>query len=126
MGSPMIMTIGYGGKKPDEFFQELLSLEPDIVVDVREDPYHAYLGVYTLPYLEKKLKEKYIWIRELGNNTRSLPPVLVDEDTGIRKLLELSDNHRRIVLLCTEKNEKDCHRKYIKDKVSDMLISREK
>ena len=126
MSPPIIITIGYGGKKPDSFFQELLSLEPDIVVDVREDPYHAYLGVYTLPFLEKKLKGKYIWIKELGNKTRSLPPKLVDEDIGIKKLLELLTTHRRVVLLCAEKKEDNCHRKYIKEKVLDILNSNEK
>ena len=120
------MTIGYGGKKPESFFQELLSLEPDMVVDVRDDPYHAYLGVYTLPYLEKRLKEKYVWIKELGNKTRSLPPTLVDEDTGIRKLLELLTTHSRVVLLCAEKNEDNCHRKYIKEKALEILNSNEK
>ena len=48
-----IETIGYGGKKPKDFFAELEALNPDIVVDVRENPHRAFLGVYTLPQLQK-------------------------------------------------------------------------
>lgn len=110
----IIETIGYGGKKPDNFFKELEALEPDIVVDVRENPYSAFLGVYTLPQLEKRLGSKYTWIKELGNHTRMMPPTLVDEKTGLEKLRKLAETHHRIVLLCAEKLESSCHRGYVK------------
>lgn len=105
----IIETIGYGGKKPEDFFTELESLTPDIVVDVRENPYSAYLSVYTLPYLEKRLGSKYTWIKELGNKTRKMPPTLVDEEAGMDKLRALAMTHERIVLLCAEKQVSDCH-----------------
>lgn len=109
-----VETIGYGGKKPDDFFKELDELNPDIVVDVRENPYRAFLGVYTLPQLEKRLGSKYTWIKELGNKTRMMPPTLVDETVGLEKLIEFSKTHKRIVLLCAEKLEENCHRGYVK------------
>ena len=34
----MIETIGYGGKRPDDFFKELDEMKSDVVVDVREIP----------------------------------------------------------------------------------------
>jgi hypothetical protein len=89
VSSNRVYTIGYGGKKPVAFFEELSSLNYDIVVDVREDPDHAYLGCYTRKHLEKQLKEHYIWISELGNRTRTLPPTLVDEKIGMEKLHKL-------------------------------------
>jgi len=115
----IIKTIGYGGKKPDDFFRELESMEPDLVVDVREDPHRAYLGVYTKPYLEKRLGSRYTWIRELGNSSRELPPTLVDEDAGLRRLRELAEAHRVLVLLCAEKDEERCHRGYIKRRLQE-------
>jgi uncharacterized protein (DUF488 family) len=115
-----IETIGYGGKKPEEFYEELKSMNPDIVVDVRENPYSSYLRMYTKHYLEKRLGLKYTWIKELGNRTREIPPKLVDEETGLRKLHELSEKHNRIVLLCAEKRETDCHREYIKRRFLDL------
>jgi uncharacterized protein (DUF488 family) len=117
MGNTEIVTIGYGGKKPDAFFAELESLKPDVVVDVRQDPLHAFLGVYTKRGLEAKLGERYVWIRELGNSTRELPPTLVDEAEGMRKLRTLMEGRSRVILLCAEKNEEQCHRSYIKAKI---------
>ncbi len=114
-----MLTIGYGGKMPDRFFEELESLKADVVVDVRENPFRAFMNVYTKRELEKCLGDRYIWIRELGNKSRELPPMLVDEEEGLRKLRALMEKHRRIVLLCAEKDENRCHRGYIKDKIRE-------
>lgn len=116
-----ISTIGYGGKNPNDFFTELEILSPDRVIDVRENPFRAYLGCYTKSYLEKKLGEKYIWIKELGNKSRVLPPTLVDEKKGLQILLDLCIECSSIVLLCAEKDEDRCHRKYIKLRIESML-----
>lgn len=113
----MISTIGYGGKKPEEFFQELESLHPDLVIDVRENPDRAFLGTYTRSGLKKVLGERYLWIHELGNRSRSMPPTLVNEEEGLRKLTELLKKYSHVVLLCAEKDEERCHREYIKDKI---------
>ena len=116
----MIETIGYGGKRPDDFFKELDEMKSDVVVDVRENPYNAFLGVYTLPQLEKRLGERYTWIKELGNKNRQLPPTLVDEEAGLRKLQAIVEKHERIVLLCAEKLEENCHRGYVKKRFIEL------
>ena len=117
-----VLTIGYGGKRPHEFFDELDRLSADLVVDVRRDPFHAFLGVYTKPSLERRLKN-YVWIRELGNRHKSLPPVLVDEKAGLLRLLALirTRHPKRVVLLCAEKDEERCHRAYVKRLVEEKL-----
>jgi uncharacterized protein (DUF488 family) len=109
-----LLTIGYGGKRPGDFYSELEALRPDIIVDVRENPYHAFLGAYTKKRLEMRLGSRYIWIRELGNASRVLPPPLVDEVEGLERLRVLMQQHKRVVLLCAEKEEERCHRSYIK------------
>lgn len=112
-----ILTIGYGGKHPQAFFNELESINPDMVVDVRANPNRAFLNSYTKKYLEEKLKNEYIWIEELGNPSHRLPPVLLNEEIGFEKLHEVMEEYYRIVLLCAEKDEKMCHRGYIKAKI---------
>lgn len=114
-----ILTIGYGGKKPDVFFAELKELNVDWVVDVRRDPYHAFLGVYTKSYLEKKLKN-YVWIKELGNKLKTLPPELINETIGMAMLEMVCRGSKRVVLLCAEKDEKRCHRLYVKKKFMEL------
>jgi uncharacterized protein (DUF488 family) len=115
-----VLTIGYGGKIPDLFFEELESLKADVVVDVRENPFHAFMNAYTKSELEKYLGDRYVWIRELGNKSRELPPTLVDEEEGLKKLRALMEKHRRVVLLCAEKDESTCHRGYIKRLIEEM------
>ena len=117
--SNRVYTMGYGGKKREAFFDELSKLNYDIVVDVREDPDHAYLGCYTRKHLEKQLKEHYMWIPELGNRTRTLPLTLVDEKAGMEKLHKVLSQHMVVVLLCAEKNEENCHRGYIRRKLQE-------
>ena len=105
-----ISLIGYGGtKKPKDFFARIDQINPNLVVDVRADPYHAYLTPYTKPQLEKKLGHKYLWIPELGNKTRDINNIqLVNEEKGLEKLSDLAKKHEHIVLLCAEKNDLDC------------------
>jgi uncharacterized protein (DUF488 family) len=64
-----LLTIGYGGKKPGDFFAELEAFKPDLIVDVRENPFHAFLSAYTKKGLEMRLGSRYIWIKELGNTS---------------------------------------------------------
>jgi len=116
-----VKTIGYGGMRPEEFFAELEALKPSVVVDVRENPFNAFLGAYTKPQLEKRLGHRYVWIRELGNASRSTPPVLVDEAKGLEKLRELAAAHPVVVLLCAERDEARCHRGYVKEKLSNIV-----
>jgi len=82
-----------------------------------ENPFKAYLNCYTKQSLEKRLKHKYVWNSELGNKTRTLPPTLVDEEEGLKKLSLFLSTHEKVVLLCAEKNDVDCHRSYIKKKI---------
>jgi len=116
-----IKTIGYGGMRPEDFFAELESLKPGLVVDVRENPFKAFLGAYTKPQLEKRLGHRYVWVRELGNASRSTPPVLVDEAKGLERLRELAEAQDVVVLLCAEREEARCHRCYVKEKISRIV-----
>jgi len=114
-----ILTIGYGGKKPKDFFREIEQLQPCLVVDVRRDNKHAFLGVYTGTGLASRIP-RYEWIPELGNKKKSLPPEYIDEKVGFAKLHILMSAHPRIVLLCAEKDENRCHRSFIKKRVLEV------
>jgi len=88
----MIKTIGYGGKNPTDFFKELEDLNPGLIVDVMEVPFRAYLGVYTKSHLEKRLGEKYLWLPECGNVSRTMPPTLKDEEACVARIKELRNS----------------------------------
>lgn len=113
-----ISLLGYGGTRPRDFFAKIRQMDPDLIVDVREDPYHACLGVCTKSHLEKEYGKRYTWIPELGNRTRDINNIqLVDEEKGLEKLLELSKRHEHIVLLCAEKKDEECHRSYVRNRL---------
>ena len=118
-----ISLIGYGGtRKAEYFFARIDQLNPDLVVDVRANPHRAYRGAYTKTHLEKTLKEKYVWIPELGNRTRDIKNIqLVDEEEGLRKLLELAKTHKHIALLCADKRDEECHRSFIKNRLLELV-----
>ena len=117
-----ILTIGYGGKRPHDFFSELEKMKADLIIDVRRNPDKAFLGVYTRPHLSRRLGN-YVWIGELGNKLKTLPPELVDEGVGLGKALGMIQawKVKRVVLLCAEKDENRCHRKYVKEKLQKLL-----
>jgi len=115
----MLKTIGYGGKKPTDFFNELEAMNPDLVIDVRDYPHRAFLNTYTKASLEKRLGEKYLWLPTCGNVTREIPPTLRDETACLEEIRKLMGTYGLIVLLCAEKDEKRCHRSYIRKKVTD-------
>jgi len=112
-----ILTIGYGGKKPTEFFAELDKLQPCLVVDVRRNP-HAFLSTYSREGLSARIPN-YEWIPELGNKLKTLPPEYVNKIIGFGTLRWLMKKYSRIVLLCAEKDENRCHRKWIKEKLQE-------
>jgi uncharacterized protein (DUF488 family) len=119
-------TIGYGGRKPDEFVQLLAGHGVRTVIDVRLRPDRASLGYYT------KAKEPdkgiagllgrsgigYVSLPELGNlflgyddwQTRygdfldRAGPLLFDR---------IGDVPGPVCLLCAEKRVAECHRRHI-------------
>ena len=118
-----VLTIGYGGKRPTKFLTELENMNPDLVIDVRRDATKAFLGFYTYKHLEKVISH-YVWLPDLGNARKALPPVLINEEAGLEKallnilMLKKCDT---VVLLCAEKDENRCHRKYVKEKLQKLL-----
>jgi len=125
-------TIGYGGRKPQDFVALLKQNAIKTVVDVRLYPSSGGLGIY------KKAKDlnkgiqgllsianiKYISLIELGNNFmhyenwRELYQRFMDRVGNI--LIEPLNNALKshplpFCLMCCEKKALDCHRKIIAD-----------
>ena len=120
-------TIGYGGRKPDEFVQRLAANGVRTVIDVRLRPDKASMGSYAkakepdrgIAGLLAKVGIGYVSLPELGNlflgyddwPTRYADfleragPLLFDRlTTGISG---------PVCLLCAEKRIAGCHRRHI-------------
>jgi uncharacterized protein (DUF488 family) len=113
-----IFTIGYGGRKFADFVVLLQQHGISLVVDVRRFP-GSKMPEYNKESIEAKLPQfgiSYIWMGEtLGGLRRGGYPKYMESDdyqAGISKLLELAEQVN-IVLMCKERTDAGCHRRYI-------------
>jgi len=122
-----IFTIGYGGRKPEEFLALLVSHDVRGVVDVRLRPDRASMGCYTraktadkgIQALLARAGIKYASVVELGNVFLEWP----DWRDAYRQLLDRAGDllttrlsaaglglSEPLCLLCAEKSPSECHR----------------
>ena len=131
-------TIGYGGRKPNDFISLLQQHDVHLVIDVRIEPTRASMGSYVKAKEPSKGIEgllgkhgiTYLHIQELGNpyreNEKWQEPFekhLIDN--GNKLLSQLVKINEPFCLLCAERRvEKDglinCHRKVIADYLVSM------
>ena len=121
-----LYTIGYGGRKPQEFLDLLRANGVKAVVDVRLRPDHSSMGTYTKARSSDKgiqallagANIQYFSFVELGNifldfaNWRERYRCLIDRagDLLVERLLEAP---KPFCLLCAEKHAEHCHRSII-------------
>lgn len=120
-------TIGYGGRKPDEFLKSLTDHGVKTVVDVRLRPDRASMGSYVcsrepgkgIAGLLAKGTIGYLSLPELGNlflGYDDWPTRYADflERTGPLLFDRLTANlPTPVCLLCAEKKVAECHRGHI-------------
>ena len=124
--SVRIYTIGYGGRKSQEFLDLLKERSIKVVVDVRLRPDRSSMGIYVkakdaakgIEALLASAGIAYYSLIELGNVFRDLEDwqqryrQLMDQagDLLTERLLEVP---LPFCLMCAEKRSDQCHRKLI-------------
>lgn len=113
-----IFTIGYGGRRFGDFVALLQQHGISLVVDVRRLP-KSKMPEYNKESIEAKLPQfgiSYIWMGDtLGGFRRGGYSKYMESDgyqAGTTKLLELAEQGN-IVLMCKERADAACHRRYI-------------
>lgn len=118
-----IYTIGYGGRRKDEFIELFVLNGIKTVVDIRLRPDKASMGIWTRAKtpdkgIERMLAEAgigYVSVIELGNVFLEFP----DWRERYRQLLDAAGNllmtgveglPEPLCFLCAEKKASDCHR----------------
>lgn len=113
-----IFTIGYGGRKFSNFLFLLKVHNITLVVDIRRIP-RSSVTEYGKESLEQLLPEvgiTYVFMGETfggfrrGGYTRHMQTEAYQE--GIKRLLKLAEKEN-LVLMCKERNDAGCHRRYI-------------
>ena len=121
-------TIGYGGRRPDEFTALLVSHGVRAIADVRIRPESASIGAYVKARtadkgIQKLLGDRgiaYHSILELGNLFRDLDDwrpaySAFFERSGDLLIGRLEVLPEPFCLLCAEKRVVECHRQVIAD-----------
>lgn len=118
-------TIGYGGRRPDDFLDLLTSRGIRTIVDVRRSP-RGYRGCYTrakdpskgIAGMLAKIGIKYVWLEEFGNPFQGQDEWVEKyqahlDQLGGRLGEVLGDVSGPFCLMCAEKRVSECHRKLI-------------
>lgn len=127
----VLLTIGYEGKRIDQFIVELVESEVECLIDIREVPISRKAGFSKTP-LAKALEEKgieYFHIRELGSSKRMRDNLRTtgDFDSFRREYMMYLNKHipavkaiegimeqgRRVCLMCYEQSHETCHRSIV-------------
>jgi len=134
----VVYTIGYSGRKIDEFLRILESKGVEAVVDVRRYPRSKSRG-FSADDLRQALRERgieYLWLGSLGAlgsrgyrakcvGSRTFDTYvwrLVHEADAILQLRELAElaRRRRAVVMCREVSWRSCHRQFIADALTNL------
>lgn len=122
-----VYTIGYGGRTCEEFVALLKQYKILLLVDVRTVPYSGYYEDFRKEALSRKLKENdiaYEWLKSLGGRPDDrdcfvdgkLNAARCEErdwyQHGIKHLKALA-RERRVAIMCSEKDPRNCHRSYV-------------
>lgn len=113
-----IFTIGYGGRRLDDFIKLLMEYDVDILVDVRRFP-RSKNQDFNGGNLGKELSKhdiNYVFMGEyLGGFRREGYEKHTETEgyeRGINRLLDLA-SQGNVAIMCKERTSKGCHRRYI-------------
>ena len=104
----MLYDIGYGNRGIRNIKRVIEELSIDLLVDVRKRPYSSYSGSLNKNSLKELFGDKYLWVRELGGDTRLGINGNRDILENLRRLSDLDD--KNILLMCCEADYRKCHR----------------
>ncbi|MEW6115649.1 MAG: DUF488 domain-containing protein [Nitrospirota bacterium] len=102
----MIYSIGYQKRKLSEIVSVMEEKDIDLLVDVRSVPY-SRKPEFNRNRLQEALGSRYEWMGEVLGGKKG--PA---KEIGIKKLLFLHGQGRRLLLMCMEHHPCDCHRLY--------------
>lgn len=127
-----IYTIGYGGRKPTDFFA--LIPEGAMVIDVRRYP-KGWEPAYCHDGLKARFGNCYLSVPSLGNISKDpnvWEPAQGQEaaDIALHATAQMMHafealNTSGIVLMCAEEDPNRCHRRIVAEKVAELVTGLE-
>lgn len=121
---PILYTIGYGNRRPADFF----AMIPDnvIVIDVRRTP-SGWTPEYSYKRLLKRLRTRYHSFTCLGNISGSQDIWVPANARQARNTLDLLANAiangKVLCLMCSEISPTHCHRRFVAQELVNRVPS---
>lgn len=132
-GKKVIYTVGHSNIQASEFISLIKAFKIEVVVDVRSRPYSKHAAQFNKNEIQQSLSENNLSYLYLGNLVGGKPQekefydnegyVTYDRlaaspsfQTGISRLMKGIDLYR-IVLMCSEEDPTNCHRRLLIGKV---------
>jgi uncharacterized protein (DUF488 family) len=118
-----LYTIGYA--HPDAAIQvgQLMNQEHMLLVDIRYSPYSRWRPAWGHEALEATFGECYLWKQRLGNVNYQHPELGIKlaegHEDAAREVAKLLARGISVILLCTCKNARTCHRSLVAKLVQD-------
>ena len=138
----MVSTIGYERATLADFIATLKLSEIDVLVDIRDRAQSRRPG-FSKTALSNALDEAgigYLHFRELGDpkegreaarrgdydRFRSIFAGVMETDRAKEAIskLEVLASHKRICLMCFERDQSTCHRKIVSDHLEELLMTK--
>ena len=105
----IIYSIGHSNKKEEEFIAILKENKITDLVDVRTYPSSKYNPQFNMVNLENVLPKSGIRYHWRGRNLGGLRGNVLFKET-LEKMLEASNDERRLCVMCSEAKPEECHR----------------
>jgi uncharacterized protein (DUF488 family) len=134
-----LCSIGYEGKSIDEYLNQLIQAQIQVLVDVRYMPLSRKYGFSKLKLADyvQKLGMQYLHLPELGipgqyrKNLQTqadydllfsqyYQKVLTETQAIQQEIIQQIETHQRIALTCFEQNICQCHRKPLAESVAEI------
>jgi len=116
-----LYTWGYSGHTQANLFDLMTEHQIDLVVDVRQRPW-SHEERWRKAALTASFGDSYRHVPELGNSSRSAQRVqLVNEERGLGRLEGLLQIHRRVLIICVERDHSRCHRSYVAQRMQERI-----
>jgi len=129
----VLFTIGYEGRSIEHFMNILIINNIQVLCDVRNTPFSHKFGFSknSLSHIAKEVDINYAHIPELGIESAKRQSLNEKADyiklfneyasrvalqkEHLQKIQDLIDTHKRIALMCFEREPQQCHRHILRD-----------
>jgi uncharacterized protein (DUF488 family) len=125
-----VYTIGHSNRKIGDFISILKKFEVKTLVDIRTYPLSKYVPGYNKENISRSLKESGIEYIYKGDKLGGIPPEGFDNYRGSKEyneslhdfLMEILMANKTVVLMCSEKDYNNCHRRFISQDLEKIIL----